>query len=281
VRGIQKHFPIKGGFFGSTVGTMHAVDGISFTIREGETLGIVGESGCGKSTTARLLMRMMDPVLASMIFDGEGVAENTQAGGVALRDYRRQGGMARALELFELVQVPSAKRRLEAYPHELSGGLRQRAMIAVALACRPKLLLADEPTTALDATVQIQIPLLLQLQQELGMGVVFVTHDLGVAGEIADRGGGDVCRPRGGGGAGDCPDARSLLGATVHAGMRSKRLTTVPGAPPSLETLPSACSFAPRCVEAEPACLTGVPPSNSPVLGRAPRCIHVPDQRVS
>jgi ABC-type oligopeptide transport system ATPase subunit len=111
VRGIQKHFPIKGGFFGGTVGTVHAVDGISFTIREGETLGIVGESGCGKSTTARLLMRMMDPELASMIFDGEGVADNTQAGGVALRDYRRQGGMARALELFESVQVPSAKRR--------------------------------------------------------------------------------------------------------------------------------------------------------------------------
>ena len=154
------------------------------------------------------------------------------------------------------MQVPSARRRLDAYPHELSGGLRQRAMIAIALSCRPKLLLADEPTTALDATVQIQILLLLRrLQEELGMGMIFVTHDLGVAGEVADRIAvmyagrfveegpvGAVMR------APLHPYAQGLLGATVHAGARGNRLTTIPGAPPNLEYhLPTGCAFAPRC----------------------------------
>ena len=125
-------------------------------------------------------MTALDPVFTI----GQQIAETV----VRHEGSSRAAGMARALELLELVQIPSAKRRLEAYPHELSGGLRQRAMIAVALACKPKLLLADEPTTALDATVQIQVLLLLRkLQEQLGMGVIFVTHDLGVAGEIADR----------------------------------------------------------------------------------------------
>jgi hypothetical protein len=125
-------------------------------------------------------MTALDPVFTIGQQIGETVRRHEKAS--------RREAEARALELLELVQIPSAKRRLAAYPHELSGGLRQRAMIAVALACRPKLLLADEPTTALDATVQIQVLLLLRkLQEQLGMGVVFVTHDLGVAGEIADR----------------------------------------------------------------------------------------------
>ena len=157
-------------------------------------------------------------------------------------------------------------------------------MIAVALACRPKLLLADEPTTALDATVQIQVLLLLRkLQEQMGMGVVFVTHDLGVAGEIADRVAvmyaGKVVEegPVGALMGGPLhPYPRGLLGATVHAGMRGKRLTTIPGAPPSLETLPTGCPFAPRCAEAEPACTEGVPEPRSPVPGRMARCIRVP-----
>ena len=191
----------------------------------------------------------------------------------------------RALELLELVQIPSAKRRLDAYPHELSGGLRQRAMIAIALSCRPKLLLADEPTTALDATVQIQVLLLLRdLQRELGMGVIFVTHDLGVAGEVADR----VAVMYAGrfieeGPVGALmrgplhPYARGLLGATVHGGVRGVRLTTIPGAPPNLEHLPSGCSFAPRCAEVEPVCTAAMPAPRSPVAGRAARCVHVQD----
>jgi peptide/nickel transport system ATP-binding protein len=195
----------------------------------------------------------------------------------------RSAGMARALELLELVQIPSAKRRLAAYPHELSGGLRQRAMIAVALACRPKLLLADEPTTALDATVQIQVLLLLrELQEKLGMGVIFVTHDLGVAGEIADRVAvmyagrvveeGPVSavmrRPL-------HPYPQGLLGATVHAGLRGQRLTTIPGAPPSLENLPPGCAFAPRCSLAEPACTVAVPEARMVGADRMARCIKV------
>jgi peptide/nickel transport system ATP-binding protein len=187
------------------------------------------------------------------------------------------------LELLELVQIPSAKRRLSAYPHELSGGLRQRAMIAVALACRPKLLLADEPTTALDATVQIQVLLLLRsLQEKLGMGVVFVTHDLGVAGEIADRVAvmyaGKVVEtgPVGALMAGPLhPYAKGLLGATVHAGMRGKRLTTIPGAPPMLDKVPTGCAFAPRCPEMIDCCHNGVPPLRQIVPGRQARCIRV------
>ena len=178
-------------------------------------------------------MTALDPVFTI----GQQIAETVRRHEKA----SRRAADARALELLELVQIPSAKRRLAAYPHELSGGLRQRAMIAVALACRPKLLLADEPTTALDATVQIQVLLLLRkLQEQLGMGVVFVTHDLGVAGEIADRVAvmyaGKVVEegPVGAVMGGPLhPYPRGLLGATVHPGMRGQRLTTIPGAPPS------------------------------------------------
>src|SRR5690606_29123873 len=166
----------------------------------------------------------------------------------------------------ELVQIPSAERRLKAYPHEMSGGMRQRAMIALALSCRPRLLLADEPTTALDVTVQIQIILLLrELQRELGMAVIFVTHDVGVAAEISDRiavmyGGrfietGPVVdvieRPR-------HPYTEGLLSSTVHGSMRGRRLDAIPGVPPDLRALPDACAFAPRCRYAVPRCSEGV-----------------------
>jgi len=204
--------------------TVHAVNGMDMDLAAGEVLCILGESGSGKSVTLRALMALLPKIAkvrGSIEVGGRDVLAMNQR---ELADFRggdvamifqepmtaldpvytvgrqiaevverhegasRRTAEARALELLELVQIPSAKRRLAAYPHELSGGLRQRAMIAVALACRPKLLLADEPTTALDATVQIQVLLLLrQLQEQMGMGVVFVTHDLGVAGEIADR----------------------------------------------------------------------------------------------
>jgi peptide/nickel transport system ATP-binding protein len=299
--------------------TVHAVNGVDLDLAAGEVLCILGESGSGKSVTLRALMKLL-PKTAKVTGEikvggrdvqamNEGQLADFRGGDVAMifqepmtaldpvftigrqiaetvqrhEGASRRAADARALELLELVQIPSAKRRLSAYPHELSGGLRQRAMIAVALACRPKLLLADEPTTALDATVQIQVLLLLRsLQEQLGMGVVFVTHDLGVAGEIADRVAvmyaGKVVEegPVGALMAGPLhPYAKGLLGATVHAGMRGKRLTTIPGAPPMLDKVPEGCAFAPRCAEVIEGCQNGVPPLRQIVPGRQARCIRV------
>ena len=190
---------------------------------------------------------------------------------------------ARALELFERVQIPSPARRLKAYPHELSGGLRQRAMIALALSCKPGLLLADEPTTALDATVQIQILLLLRsLQEELGMGVIFVTHDVGVAGEIADRlaimyagrfvetGPVDTVMK-----APLHPYTEGLLASTVHGAMRGRRLQAIRGSPPNMEAVPDACSFAPRCPYAEDKCERGVPVESWARSEHMARCVRL------
>jgi peptide/nickel transport system ATP-binding protein len=284
--------------------TVHAVGGVDFDLAAGEVLCILGESGSGKSVTLRALMALNPPrttrVTGAIKVGGHDITaaspsqlEDIRGGVVSMifqepmtaldpvftigrqieetitrhEGVSRATARARALDLLELVQIPSARRRLDAYPHELSGGLRQRAMIAIALSCRPKLLLADEPTTALDATVQIQVLLLLRrLQQELGMGVIFVTHDLGVAGEIADR----VAVMYAGrfveqGPVAELmtqplhPYAQGLLGATVHAGQRGVRLTTIPGSPPALDTPPTGCAFAPRCAIALPACSLSVP----------------------
>jgi peptide/nickel transport system ATP-binding protein len=210
--------------FVSREATVHAVNGVSFTVQPGEVLCILGESGSGKSVTLRALMRLLPPrrtrIDGTVRVDGQDVLampsrdlRDLRGGLVAMvfqepmtaldpvytvgqqigETVRRHTGCdrraarARAFELLELVRIPSPERRLDAYPHELSGGLRQRAMIAMALSCNPRLLLADEPTTALDATVQVQVLILLRrLQRELGMGMIFVTHDLGVAAEIAD-----------------------------------------------------------------------------------------------
>ncbi len=305
--------------FVSRDATVHAVNGVDLDLAQGEVLCLLGESGSGKSVTMRALMKLLPKravVEGSIEVAGrdvqamsEGQLSDFRGGDVAMifqepmtaldpvftigaqiaEAVRRHEGAshaaanARALELLELVQIPSAKRRLAAYPHELSGGLRQRAMIAVALACKPKLLLADEPTTALDATVQIQVLLLLrELQEKLGMGVIFVTHDLGVAGEIADRvavmyagrvveSGPVLPFMRGP----LHPYPQGLLGATVHGGMRGKRLTTIPGAPPSLEKVPVGCAFAPRCALAEPVCLEAVPAARDMGGERMVRCVKV------
>ncbi len=300
--------------------TVHAVNGVDFDVAAGEVLCILGESGSGKSVTLRALMGLNPPRrtvvtgtlrvaghdlltaserqleqirgrMVSMIFQEPMTALDPvfSIGRQITETVKRHEGISqaeadrRALDLLELVQIPSAKQRLSAYPHELSGGLRQRAMIAIALSCRPKLLLADEPTTALDATVQIQILLLLRrLQQELGMGVVFVTHDLGVAGEVSDRiavmyagrfvEAGPVAQvmrsPL-------HPYAKGLLGATVHAGLRGTRLTTIRGTPPDLEHLPAGCAFAPRCDLAGTACLEAVPDLRGPAADHQARCIRV------
>jgi peptide/nickel transport system ATP-binding protein len=302
--------------------TVNAVNGIDFDLAPRETLCVLGESGSGKSVMLRSLMRLnpaRKTVMSGTVrIDGQDVIAASERqlvdlrGGVVSMIYQepmtaldpvfkvgaqiaetivRHEGISRAdadrraLELLELVQIPSAKQRLNAYPFELSGGLRQRAVIAMALSCRPKLLLADEPTTALDATVQIQILLLLRrLQQELGMGVIFVTHDLGVAGEIADR----IAVMYAGrfieeGSTRDImrgalhPYTQGLLGATVHPGMRGERLATIPGAPPNLERLPQGCAFAPRCALARPACLAATPALRRLSPGRAARCVLMPD----
>ena len=279
--------------------TVNAVNGVSFTLDPGEVLCILGESGSGKSVTLRALMRLLpsrrarlsgrieiagldvmamsDRALADlrgtevgMIFQEPMVAFDpvyTVGRQITETIVRHEGASQeqarrRALDLLDRVRIPSPERRLRAYPHELSGGMRQRAMIALALSCQPSLLLADEPTTALDATVQIQILLLLrELQRELGMAVIFVTHDVGVAVEIADRiavmyGGRFVetgpvreimHNPR-------HPYTQGLLASTVHSASRGQALEAIPGSPPDMTQLPPGCAFAPRCRFAEPRC---------------------------
>ena len=299
---------------------MHAVNGVDITLAEGEVLGLLGESGSGKSVTLRALLRMLpakrsvitgsiqvagQDVLAldeaalermrgrtvSMIFQepmlaldpvytiGEQIAETViRHEGVSASQARQ-----RALDMLERVRIPSARRRLDTYPHEMSGGMRQRAMIALALSCRPKVLLADEPTTALDATVQIQILLLLrELQREFGMAVIFVTHDIGVAVEICDRMAvmyaGRIVET---GALRDVvkdpahPYTRGLLSSTVLGADRGTRLEVIPGAPPRLDRLPDGCAFAPRCRIVEPACGSGQIAAVPLAAGRSARCIKV------
>jgi peptide/nickel transport system ATP-binding protein len=283
---------------------LRAIHGVDLDLARGEVLGLLGESGSGKSVTLRALLRLLphgavtggavlvdgQDVLAmkneelpsyrgrtvSMIFQepalaldpvfriGHQIAEAI----VSHEGVSRSEAEARALQLFERVRIPAPRQRLQAYPHELSGGMRQRAMIALALACRPKVLLADEPTTALDATVQIQILLLLrELQKELGLAVIFVTHDIGVAAEVADRiavmYAGRIVET------GSCeavigaprhPYTQGLLATrTGYDGARTSRLTAIPGSPPDLAALPPGCAFAPRCNRVTDKCLQSVP----------------------
>jgi peptide/nickel transport system ATP-binding protein len=297
---------------------VYAINDLSFSLGEGEVLGLLGESGSGKSVTLRALMRLLPKkrsvitgsvnvagrdVLAldedelssfrgsvvSMIFQEPALALDpvyTIGQQISEAVIRHEGksqrdATARALEMLEVVRIPSAKRRLEAYPHEMSGGMRQRAMIALALACKPKILLADEPTTALDATVQIQILLLLrELQREFGMSVIFVTHDIGVAIEICDRVAvmyaGEIVET------GTLsqlvrtpmhPYPRGLLASTTHRAKRGERLGTIPGTPPSLDKAPTSCSFAPRCASAEARCTEALPPVVELGKERMARCI--------
>jgi peptide/nickel transport system ATP-binding protein len=300
--------------------TVHAVNGVSFAVQAGEVLCILGESGSGKSVTLRALMRLLPPrrtriegairveghdVLAmrpralrdlrgglvSMIFQepmtaldpvytvGRQIGETVRRHTGCSRSAARQ----RALELLDLVRIPSAERRLDTYPHELSGGLRQRAMIAMALSCNPRLLLADEPTTALDATVQVQVLILLRrLQRELGMGMIFVTHDLGVAAEIADTiavmyagrivESGPVAQVLS---APAHPYTAGLLASTVHGELGDRDISAIPGSPPDLRRLPPGCSFAPRCVRRTAECRSAVPEPRIPAPGRMAACLAV------
>jgi peptide/nickel transport system ATP-binding protein len=298
--------------------TVHAVNGVSFDVSRGETLGILGESGSGKSVTLRSILKLHpahrtkwsgsialegDEILTmnghdlanlrgnrvAMIFQEPATAFDPvfTIGQQISETVRRHTGkseadsMKRAKDLLEMVRIPSPAQRLKAYPHEMSGGMRQRAMIALALSCNPSLLLADEPTTALDATVQIQVLLLIrELQRELDLGVIFVTHDIGVAVEVSDRIGvmyaGKLVELASVEQMVDAPKhpySRGLLASTVHDGMRGQRLEAIPGAPPDLGEAPTACSFAPRCKFVEPKCLGAPPPLASVGDRHFVRCV--------
>jgi peptide/nickel transport system ATP-binding protein len=305
--------------FVSRDATVWAVNGVSFQLMPGEVLCLIGESGSGKTVTMRALIRLLPrnrAVLSGrMRVGGRDIlelseAELTQVRGseiamvfqepmtaldpvytighqIAETVMRHEGcsrraATARALELLRLVRVPSPERRLAAYPHELSGGLRQRATIAVALSCRPSLLLADEPTTALDATVQIQVLILLRkLQAELGMSVIIVTHDLGVAAQIADK----VAVMYAGriveyGSARDVllhpahPYTIGLLNSTVQGQSRERDIEAIPGSPPDLRALAPGCSFRPRCAFVRPACASDVPPPLAMPGGSTACCLR-------
>src|SRR5438046_609616 len=298
-------------------GVVRAVNAVSFELRPGQVLAVLGESGSGKSVTLRSILGLHPPgrtrVSGEILLKGQDVnklderARQVLRGSVVamvfqepmtaldpiytigrqieetLLEHRgldRAGARRRARELLDLVQVPSPERCLASYPHEMSGGMRQRAMIAIALACEPELLLADEPTTALDVTVQAQILWLLRdLQRRLGLAVIFVTHDLGVAAEIADEAAvmyaGRIVeqapihdlfhRPA-------HPYTEGLMQATVRRGQKGHALVPIPGAPPNLVALPTGCAFAPRCARVRSDCLTTLPSLRSVAPGHAAGC---------
>jgi peptide/nickel transport system ATP-binding protein len=295
-----------------------AVNGVSLSVGAGEVVALLGESGSGKSVTMRSLLRLhpkgttiegamsvdgrdvmglskgdlgnLRGAVVSMVFQEPRLALDPvytlgrQIEETIMRHEKvsRKVAAERALSLFQKVRIPSPERRLQNYPHEMSGGMLQRSMIAMALACNPKVLLADEPTTALDATVQIQILLLIrELQKEYGLSVIFVTHDIGVAAEVADRIAvmyagriveegkvGDIIRnPK-------HPYTKGLLGARVELAHGRDRLVTIPGSPPDLTALPPGCAFAPRCAEAFEPCRAKVPPLVEPDRAGRVACLQ-------
>jgi peptide/nickel transport system ATP-binding protein len=303
VKGLRTVFFTNSGLF-------RAVEDVSFTVRRGETLAIVGESGCGKSVTALSIMRLVpDPpgriVGGSVVLEGtdllaldESEMRKIRGNRISMifqepmtslnpvmrigdqiteavrlhRTMTRKEAWKQAVEMLRLVRIPVPERRALEYPHQLSGGMRQRAMIAMALACRPALLIADEPTTALDVTIQAQIlALVLELQKELGMGLILITHDLGVVAQTARRvivmyAGKKVeeadvetlfANPR-------HPYTRGLMASIptvpLPGARTDARLVEIPGMVPSLTNLPAGCAFAPRCALAIERCRREYPP---------------------
>jgi peptide/nickel transport system ATP-binding protein len=299
--------------FFTNSGLFKAVDDVSFTVRRGETLAIVGESGCGKSVSALSIMRLV-PDPPGRIVGGSVTLEGTDLLGLDEAEMRKIRGdrismifqepmtslnpvmrigdqiteavqlhrsmtnkeaWKKAVEMLRLVRIPEPERRAVEYPHQLSGGMRQRAMIAMALACRPALLIADEPTTALDVTIQAQIlALIVELQKELGTGLILITHDLGVVAQTAQRvivmyagkkveeAGVEALfeNPR-------HPYTRGLMAsipAVPSPGAKADaRLVEIPGMVPSLTRLPKGCAFAPRCEFAIARCREQYPPLES------------------
>jgi oligopeptide/dipeptide ABC transporter ATP-binding protein len=282
-------------YFKTRAGEVHAVDGVSFSVERGKTLGIVGESGCGKSVTALSIMGLLPPsggiISGSIRFEGRELTTMSQRELEDIRgrqiamifqdpmtslnptltigtqimetmqrhlDFSRDEARKRAIELLEEVHIPNARQRLDDYPHRYSGGMRQRVMIAIALSCNPKLLIADEPTTALDVTVQAGIlDLLEELREEHQMSMIIITHDMGVVAEAADdiavMYAGQIVEQTSAEELFDHPEhpyTEALLGALPQLegeGVRQGRLTAIPGRPPDLLDPPPACRFAPRC----------------------------------
>jgi oligopeptide/dipeptide ABC transporter ATP-binding protein len=298
--------------FFTPAGVVRAVDGVSYNLRNGETLGVVGESGCGKSVTALSILRLVaNPpgriVGGAVRFEGTNLLDLTETQMESIRGndismifqepmtslnplltvgrqiseaivlhqgLSHRDAMEKSIEMLRRVHIPEAATRVHAYPHQLSGGMRQRVMIAMALSCNPKILIADEPTTALDVTIQAQIlDLMRELQDTLGTAIILITHDMGVVAETADRvvvmyagrkveeASVDDLFERPG-----HPYTVGLLGSIPHvdvvarSGARRARLTEIKGMVPSLFNLPQGCSFAPRCGFATDACRAAVPP---------------------
>jgi oligopeptide/dipeptide ABC transporter ATP-binding protein len=279
-------------YFYTEDGVVRAVDGVDFYVNPGEVLGIVGESGCGKSVTSLSIMRLIGVpgkiIEGEILFDGKDLVKATEKDMMQVRgnrismifqqpqsslnpvfragdqisevlnihqDFGKEAGKKRAVELLKLVGIPQPDKRAESFPHELSGGMSQRVMIAMALACVPDLLIADEPTTALDVTIQAQIlDLMRDMRTQLGSAMILITHDLGVIAEMADRVAvmyaGEIVEeslvtilfdgPR-------HPYTQGLMGSVPVLGDIRERLEVIPGSVPNLVNLPVGCRFAPRC----------------------------------
>src|SRR5882762_4146889 len=312
VEDLQTHFRTPDG-------VNRAVDGVSFAVARGETVAIVGESGCGKSVTANSILRLVPQPPGkiagqirfegadllklseramrnirgnhiSMVFQEPMTSLNpvlTVGGQIAetLRLHQRLGRKAvqeRTVEMLNLVGIAEPRRRAGEYPHQLSGGMRQRVMIAIALACNPKLLIADEPTTALDVTIQAQIlELLLSLRDELGMAVIIITHNMGVVAELADRVlvmyAGKVVEAAPVDALFEAPAhpyTRGLLDSIPSLDDARTRLYTIPGMLPNPASLPRGCRFAPRCAWHIAACDAGLPALTAVAPGHAAACIR-------
>ena len=313
IRNLKTYFDVRGG-------VLKAVDDVSFTIDPGETLGLVGESGCGKSVTAASIMRLipmppgriaggeilLDGIdivkrpesemrkirgkMISMIFQepmtslnpvftvGDQVAEV-----IGLHEkLSRREIRDRVIEAFRLVRIPAPESRIKEYPHQMSGGMRQRVMIAMALACHPKLMIADEPTTALDVTIQAQIlDLMNKLKEETGASILFITHDLGVIAEMAQK-----VAVMYAGKIMESADVETLFAEPKHPytvglmssipilgiGKKQKRLSTIAGVVPSLFKLPKGCLFNERCTAVRKECVTMEPPMIDLGNGHIVRC---------
>ncbi len=302
-------------------GRVTAVDGVNFHVEEGEILGVVGESGCGKSVTSQSIMRLFDEKHTAQ-YEGEINFKGTnllKLSNERMQDIRgndiamifqdplsslnpvytvgyqiaesillhqkvtKKEAYAKALEMLKLTGIPAPEKRLNEYPHQLSGGMQQRVMIAIALSCQPKLLIADEPTTALDVTIQSQIlDLIARLNNELGMGVIFITHDLGVVAEICSRVVvmylGQIVEEA---------DTDSLFTKPLHPytkglirsipqldGDRTQDLHVIKGVVPALDNVPKGCRFAPRCPYADGLCREKMPDLESHSDSQKVRCWH-------
>ena len=317
VTALQTHFATPDG-------VVRAVEGLSFTVAPGETLAIVGESGCGKSVTSMSILRLIQSppgrIAGSIRFEGQELLDLPEAAMRRIRGndiamifqepmtslnpvltvgrqitetLRLHQGLsaraaeARAAEALNLVGIPAPERRAREYPHQLSGGMRQRVMIAMALACNPKLLIADEPTTALDVTIQAQIlDLMRGLKQRIGSAIILITHDLGVVAETAER----VVVMYAGRKVEEAPVAAlfahpahpytlGLLGAVPRLGAGAEgtartRLAEIPGLVPSLRARIAGCPFAPRCARADDHCRAEAPALRTLAPGHAVACHH-------